>query len=284
MKSRIVKTLYTLMLMAGLGAGAVHAEIAWHWEDEFTRDEQNGLKSWITDTVSALENLVAPFPFDINIHFYRLADRGEPVPWANTRRGRRQGISFYVDPAFPRRAFYADWTAPHELSHLLIPYLGEANSWFAEGFASYFQYQVMRHMGEMDAAGITVAYRERMARARSSFPLSDTPLAGAARELRRSGDYPTYYWGGAVYFLRADTTLRQGDSGGLSRLVGEYLACCRMRDTRLAGLVQEFDRIAGVALFSELLHEFRERPGFPEYLEALEQLEIQLKSQPAARH
>lgn len=51
-----------------------------------------------------------------------------------------------------------------------------------------------------------------------------------------------------------------------------------MRDTRLAGLVKEFDRIAGVALFSGLLHEFRERPGFPEYLEALEQLEIQLKS------
>lgn len=74
-----------------------------------------------TDTVSALEDLIAPLPFDIDIHFYRVIDRGEPVPWANTRRGRRQGINFHVGPAFRRRAFYADWTAPHELSHLLIP-------------------------------------------------------------------------------------------------------------------------------------------------------------------
>ncbi|WP_117314719.1 serine hydrolase [Chromatocurvus halotolerans] len=281
MKFRMVKTLLALWLLTGLAAGAARAEIAWHWEDKFSNNEQAMLKSWITHTLSALESLVAPLPFDIDIHFYRLADRGEPVPWANTRRGRRQGVNFHVDPAFPRKAFYADWTASHELSHLLIPYLGEADSWFAEGFASYLQYQVMRHMGEMDAAGITGAYRERMARARLSYRLPDIPLAAASRELRRAGAYPTYYWGGAVYFLLADTALRQGSGGGLSNLLRAYVACCRERHTRVAGLVEEFDRIAGEPLFSGLLREFRERPGFPEYGGALEQLEIQLQEKSA---
>ena len=284
MKSRMIKTLRSIGLLAMLAAGSVHADIVWHWEDEFSRDGQVMLQSWITHTLSALESLVAPFPFDLDIHFYRLTDRGEPVPWANTRRARRQGVNFHVDPAFPSEAFYADWTAPHELSHLLIPYLGEADNWFAEGFASYLQYQVMRHMGEMDAAGITAAYRERMSRAQSSYPLADVPLPAAARELRRAGAYPTYYWGGAVYFLRADTSLRQRDGLGLSRLLREYLACCRDRDARLDSLVQEFDRIAGESLFSDLLREFRERPGFPEYRSALEQLELQLQGQRAERY
>jgi len=272
----IFKSLRSLLLLAGWVSASVHADIDWHWEDSFSAVEQEKLKSWITHTVSGLESLVAPFPFDLDIHFYRLTNRGEPVPWANTRRGDRQGVTFYVDPAFSQEAFYADWTASHELSHLLLPPLGEENSWFAEGFASYMQYQLMRHMGQMDAVSAIAAYRERMGRARSSYRLCDTPLAAAAQQLRRAGDYPTYYWGGAVYFLRADTALRQRGDGELSSLLSEYMACCRRQDWSLARLVQEFDQLVGMSLFTDLLREFREEPGFPQYGAALDSLEAQL--------
>lgn len=282
MRSSIFKALNGLALVFSLAAGPVHADIVWHWNDGFSDEEQTLLASWIAHTVSAVESLVAPFPFDLHIHFHRLIDRGEPVPWANTRRGPRQGVDFHVDPSFPLESFYADWTAPHELSHLLIPSLGRDSSWFAEGFASYMQYQVMRHMGEMEGADIAAAYRVRMARAQASYRLPESPLPTAAPELRRSGDYPTYYWGGAVYFLRADTALRARGLGGLSGLLREYMACCRRREAGLAGLLQQFDELTGTSLFDELMEEFRVEPGFPAYSEALDRLEAQLQSERAS--
>jgi len=263
-----------MLLMAVLMAWPARAEIVWHWEDRFSAAEQHSLKTWIARTLLAVEDLVAPLPFDVHVHFYRLADRGEPVPWANTRRGRRQGVNFHVDPAFPADAFYADWTAAHELSHLLIPSLGEASSWFAEGFASYMQYQVMQHMAVMNAGDVMAAYRKRIQRAESRFRYPGMPFVTASRKLRSAGDYPTYYWGGATYFLRADMALRQNASGSLSALLGDYLACCRDNEPDIAQLVQQFDRLLGEAFFTDLLLEFQTRPGFPRYRDALRALAI----------
>ena len=261
-----------MLLMTALTACPARAEIVWHWEDRFTPAEQHSLKTWITRTLHAVEDLVAPLPFDIHVHFYRLVDRGEPVPWANTRRGRRQGVNFHVDPAFPAEAFYTDWTAAHELSHLLIPSLGEANSWFAEGFASYMQYQVMQHMDVLDADKIRAVYRERMELAESVFQYPRMPFVIAARALRVAGDYPTYYWGGATYFLRADAALRQRAGSSLTAMLRDYVACCRDNEPSIGQLVQQFDRLAGESLFADLLLEFQTRPGFPRYRDALRAL------------
>ena len=264
--------LRVMLLMTALTAWPARAEIVWHWEDRFSAAEQHSLQTWITRTLLAVEDLVAPLPFDVHVHFYRLADRGEPVPWANTRRGRTQGVNFHVDPAFPADAFYADWTAAHELSHLLIPSLSEASSWFAEGFASYMQYQVMQHMAVLDADEISAAYRKRIERAENLFRHPGMPFVIAARALRLAGDYPTYYWGGATYFLRADMALRRRASGSLSALLSDYIACCRDSEPDIAQLVQQFDRLLGKEFFTDLLLEFQTRPGFPRYRDALRAL------------
>ena len=115
-----------------------------------------------------------------------------------------------VKPAGPYLdvvALLADWTAAHELSHLLLPYLGRRHDWFAEGFASYIQYQVMYHMGVLDWRGVVDRYRRQMTKAAGRYDLPALPSADAAPGLRSSGDYPTMYWGGAVLFLRADSRL-----------------------------------------------------------------------------
>ena len=54
-----------------------------------------------------------------------------------------------------------DWTAPHEMSHLAIPYIGEKEVWFAEGFASFMQYQVMMEMGVMTKVLADRAYHSK---------------------------------------------------------------------------------------------------------------------------
>lgn len=243
-------------------AGSAQADIVWHWQDDFSGQEKKRLKTWITRTVAAVETLVAPYPFDVHIHFYRMSGRGEPVPWANTRRGRIQGVNFHVDPSYSLPSFLDDWTAPHELSHLLIPSVGDRYSWFAEGFASYMQYQVMMELGVLSRKQVADKYQRHITQAYENYRFHRLPFDRAAAELRRRRAYSTLYWGGAVYFLQADFQLRQQDSS-LTELLVDYVACCRTQPNGLAELVEKLDGLSGSDIFSSQLRVMQKQHGFP---------------------
>lgn len=245
-------------------ASSAQADIIWHWQDDFSGREKARLKVWITRTVAAVETLVGPYPFDVHIHFYNMPGRGEPVPWANTRRGRVQGVNFYVDPSSSLQSFLEDWTAPHELSHLLIPSVGDRYGWFAEGFASYMQYQVMMELGVLNQKQVADNYQRHVTRAYENYPFHRLPFDRAAGELRRRRAYPTLYWGGAVYFLQADFKLRQQNSS-LTELLAHYVACCRTQPKRLADLVEKLDGLSDSDIFSSQLRAMKKQRGFPAF-------------------
>lgn len=213
--------------------------------------------------VVGVEDFVAPYPFDIHITFHRSTRGRGPVPWANTVRSRRQGVNFHVDPRHSLKELKADWTAAHELSHLLIPYLGKRNAWFAEGFASYMQYQVMHSMGTITDQEMQTRYQEKIERAATRYDMDDMPFTEAAGELVARRDYPTMYWGGALYFLQVDTNLRR-QSQSVPAVLREFLECCRMRVDRMNALVSELDRLSGSELFSKQIETMRTSPGFPD--------------------
>ena len=121
--------------------------LVWYWEDTFAKEEKTMVELWVNKVHDATTKLLGPYPFDIHYHIYERANSREPVPWANTWRYPEQSIHFYIDPEYKYESFIEDWTAPHEISHLSLPYIGERNSWFAEGYASFMQYQVMKTMG-----------------------------------------------------------------------------------------------------------------------------------------
>ena len=251
-----------LAMFKPLPVGAAGA-LEFVWEDRFSQREQKRLTAWIEETTKALESLVGPFPMPIRIHFYRREGAGEPVPWAHTWRSLPQSVHFYVDPAFSLRAFRHDWTAPHEISHLILPYLGQRHAWFAEGFASFMQYPVMQAMGVLSADDARQRLQHNLARARRDYRHHRTPFARAAPKLRREGRYPTLYWGGAAYFLQVDAALaRQGTD--LPAVLADYLACCRRPHDRLDRLVRDLDRLSGGEAFRTGLARFQSEPGFPE--------------------
>lgn len=259
--------------MAAAEAGAT---LRWHWEDPFNPAERAKLRHWVTATQEALERLTAPLPFTVHLYVHRLQGRGEPVPWANTRRGDRQGIDLYVDPSWPLEAFLQDWTAAHELSHLLLPYLGSRHSWFAEGFASYLQYLVLAELGVIRHRDAVSAYRERIEHAASAY--ADYEFDGlsfieAAARLRQQRAYPVYYWGGAVYFMTIEAQLQAAAAPGLCALLARYLACCRQREEGFDVLLASLDRLSGTSLFTDQLAELRRRRGFPAHDNVLEWVE-----------
>ena len=246
-----------------LAAQPARAEILWHWEGRFSEAEKTQLTQWISQTVAGVESLVAPYPFDIHITFYRAESDASPVPWANTVRSRRQGVNFHVDPERGIEALFEDWTAAHELSHLLLPWVGRSNAWFAEGFASYMQYQVMHAMRVIDDAQMIERYRSKIDQAQRQYDLHELPFVDAAGELVARREYPTMYWGGALYFLRTDQLLQQRGSS-LLEVLRRFVECCRVRTRGFDGLLAELDRIAGAPLFSEQLAIMRTRAGFPD--------------------
>jgi hypothetical protein len=242
-----------------------HAEVTFDWQAPFTTPEQNMLTTWVEETLNGVEALVGPLPFDVHIRMYRRDGSAEPVPWANTRRGRRQGVNFHVDPGYELAAFQRDWTAAHELSHLILPYLGEKNAWFAEGFASYMQYQVMMATGQLTAGEARERYRDRFSRARNRYPFHNEPFAQAAPQLRQARAYPVMYWGGAAYFLQVDEMLQDMQGSSLSSVLASYLACCRRDTKNLESLVATLDRLSDSHIFSTHLQRFRTEPGFPSF-------------------
>lgn len=252
-----------LALVAAGGMQTARAELIWHWEDRFSAAEREKLTAWIEQTAAAVEDFIVPFPFDVHIHFHE-SSSSRPVPWANTIRSRRQGVNFHVNPSASPEKLRADWTAYHELSHLLIPYVGRSHSWFAEGFASYMQYQVMKSAGVISEREMESKYRSRIDRAERRYDMEEMPFVEAAPMLRAKRQYPTMYWGGAVYFLRVDQALAERGTS-VPDVIREYVVCCRTNRTRgLDRLVAEFDRISGTDAFSRELTDVRTRPGFPD--------------------
>lgn len=255
----LARILLLLMLVVGTEANAV---LYFEYRDHFSAAERQRLERWVTEVAAAVEGLVGQYPFDVYIYFH-LRRASEPVPWANTTRGYREGVHFHVDPRFSLEDFRHDWTAPHELSHLVIPYLGRAHAWFAEGLASYLQYQVMQQMGVLTAEQAAARYQQRFAAARRGYRDPEAPFVSVAPRLRSEGRYRSLYWGGAAYFLQVDRLLRAQSDTRLIDVLRNYLACCRRR-AGLGTLLQSLDRNGGAGHFERQFLTFSVTPGFPE--------------------
>lgn len=254
-----------VFVLVSLGPNAVIAKVRLHWEAKFSNADQRKLTQWVVETHAAIEALVGELPFDMHIYFHKTR-AGEPVPWANTERSRRrQGVHFHVDPRFSLQDFRKDWTASHEMSHLIIPYLGRSNAWFAEGFASYMQYQVMKEMGVLSQAAMEKRYMRNLKKAERNYNHHNRAFAQAAPRLRREGRYPTMYWGGAAYFLQVNDELMSSTENNLVDVLKNYVACCRRNDTEIGRLVAQLDRLASTKAFTTRFARFQSEPGFPDF-------------------
>lgn len=226
-----------------------------HWQHRFTPAEQQKLSLWLKQASAATTELLGPYPFTMQFYLYSRPAL-EPVPWANTWRDSTQQVHFYVAAGFSLEQFLQDWTAYHEISHLALPFLGKEHAWFAEGFASFMQYQVMQRAGLIASAKDAIA--AKFDAQKSNYNISES-MQDNAKRLLKQRRYAAAYWAGAQYFVVADAQLQQQHRSSLVTLIRQYQQCCRLRDKTVNELIISLDKLSDSAIFSELLQSFSEQ-------------------------
>lgn len=218
------------------------------------------IEKWIRKTTKAVENTLGKYPFDIHVYIHKRENASEPVPWSHTRRDEHQSVNFYISPDYSLKDFLDDWTAPHEISHLSIPYVGKDNAWFAEGYASFMQYQVMVELGIYTNKEIQEKYEDKIKSVKPFYSKSNS-LVSVAQNLRGEYKFPQMYWGSATFFMRLDQILNARGTS-LVDIVKEYQKCCRLKDSSIDDVIKSWDKIIGAPEASELFESYHSLPAY----------------------
>ncbi len=234
---------------------------------------------WLVNTLQATSTVTGSFPLDgIRIKLRATSRSSNAIAFGQVRRSLPPELRFYVTPDSSLDGLNRDWRGYHEFAHLLIPFPGNDDIWFTEGFASYYQYLLQSRAG-------VISEREAWQELLDGFRRGETDRNGRNRSLRslspnmwQERAQKRVYWTGAAFFLRVDTRLRT-ESGGrhsLDSALAEFHECCM--ESRRRWNAQELVEALGEASIAEIWRQEYLRiingPAEPRYDEALKALGI----------
>ena len=231
------------------------------------------LQRWIEEAAEASKTQSGRFPLrDAYVRIQQTDSNDDsPVPWGQTRRRGEAGVLLYVRRDASYEQLRADWTAVHELSHLLHPYLGDSGRWLAEGLASYYQNVSRARAGMLDG-------EEAWRRLDAGFRRGQSASAGARLDAmgRGRGGTMRVYWAGAAYWLEADLALRRHSGTTLDAILDRYAECCLHGTDSVTpqDFASALDDLAGGGTFSALYRRYAAMREFPSLADAYAQLGI----------
>lgn len=193
----------------------------------------------------------------------------EPVQFGMVARGGAASLLLIVSEDASPAALVRDWVLPHELSHLLLPYVERDHSWLSEGFATYYQEVLLARAGLASEQEVV----DRLARSlrSASAEAGETSLVDECARLDLTRDYRKVYWGGAAYWLAIDVALRERGQS-LDPLLAQLRAQPNARELWTARqLVERLDALGNTTLFTDGFGAAAEQP-FPAFEPALRAL------------
>jgi predicted metalloprotease with PDZ domain len=237
------------------------------------------LGTWMKETADAVASVYGHFPQRTpQILVIAIGRRDQAVPWAHVLRGGGIAVEFFVDETRPLNSFREDWTATHELSHLLLPYVARSDRWLSEGLASYYQNILRARNGRLSEQQAWQKLHSGFERGRAGT--SGGSLARATRSGR--GSIMRVYWSGAAIMLKADAELRMQSGGrqSLDSALASLQECCfsSNRSWRAQELFSELDRLTDTSVFTDLYREHVMDDEFPDTDYTFEQLGLVLRS------
>ncbi|MFP6835755.1 MAG: hypothetical protein VB948_06555 [Pseudomonadales bacterium] len=186
------------------------------------------------------------------------------VPFGYVIRDGGEAVRFFVDAGRPLVDYLGDWTATHEFSHLLLPYISSRDRWISEGFASYYQNVLLARRGVYTEQEAWRRLHRSFERARA---IKNPPM------LNRMSDRPFWemrmliYWSGAALALTADVELRRlsDSTESLDSVLGRLQACCLPSERSWTGdeLFSTMDTLTEYPVFEDLFRRYAYNRGMP---------------------
>lgn len=225
------------------------------------------MQAWIRDSAQMVADLYGRFPQSQAQILVAPGARGnEPTPWAYVVRGGSPAAHFFINQRRPIKEFFEDWTAVHELSHLLLPYVSADDIWLSEGVATYYQNVLRARGGRMTAAEAWQRLHAGFVRGMESAP--GLTLAQATEGMYRDGTYMRVYWEGAAMLLIADVRLRQMTAGrqSLDTALAALNDCCAATDRAWSAreLFDKLDEVTGTGVFRAIYDQHVASRNFPD--------------------
>lgn len=195
-------------------------------------------------------------------------------PFGNVARGGGASVLMFIPRNFGGAELRRDWVLPHELSHLLLPFVAREDAWLPEGLATYYQELLRARAGVLSTqealANIAQALRSAVHEG------TGRSLAEESRAMHRTHAYRSVYWGGAGQLLIADVELRRGSGG--AQTLDRLLAALRAEGPGLTALsaqalLARLDALGGVTLFGALARHV-ESHAFPDFEPTLHALGV----------
>lgn len=163
-------------------------------------------------------------------------------------------IRIRVGAATTPEDYARDWVLVHEMTHLALPSLPDAQGWLEEGLATYVEPLARAQAGRLDPESAWLS-------AVSGMP-NGLPKAGD-RGLDHTHTWGRTYWGGALFGLLADVEIRRrtGNRRGLQDALRAILAHGNMETSSdAATLFAIGDRAVGVPVLEELYALHKDTP------------------------
>lgn len=162
--------------------------------------------AWVRTAVDAIAAYLGRFPVERTLVIVQAGRPGSPT------RGETQGVS---GPAVLVRAGDVvtaattrdDWVMTHELLHVVLPSLDRDHVWLSEGIPTYVEPIVRARAGLVTPEKLWGDLIEGLPQG-----LPETGDEG----LDRTHTWGRTYWGGALFCLVADVTIRERTSGARS--------------------------------------------------------------------
>ncbi len=228
---------------------------------------------WLLDALRIAAQSDGRFPAAA-LHVLAIPSGPGEEPFGSIARGGGASVLMFVPSGFDGERLARDWVLPHELSHLLLPFVRSEDAWFAEGLATYYQEVTRARAGVIstDEALANIAQALRSAQHEGT----GRSLCAESRAMHQTHAYRAVYWGGAATFLLADLALRRESQGALTldALLTQIRSEARMAPAYSAAeLLKRMDELAHSQLFRALAARCEES-AFPDFESALRALGV----------
>ncbi len=282
------RVLFRLLLGGLLGLSGSFATAAEHdqiihgeqqiiidYPTSLSETERITLHRWLQDVSAVLLTVHGEFPQDhFHITIQRSSSSTSPVPWGQVIRSTPTTVLLVANPDLGYDALINDWTAFHELSHLLLPYRGHGNVWFSEGLATYYQNIIQARSGLFNEKVLWSKLTSGFERGRKQQNWSHLNLTDVSDNLGETRQFMRVHWSGVLYWLSADVALRRLNKGNLDSALRQLKGCCESDLMSARAIARKLDEITAMQLFVPLFDQYSTSYRIPEYQPLLTDLGI----------